>query len=305
MLISARTHLNQEVLAHGGHQDETGMWTVLAGFLSVWLPLLLVSCVAVGYVWLAMRERGRRGWPMSRIFLFLLGSALIMVALGPGLDGYADRDFGGHMAQHLVLAMIAPLALVLAAPVTLLLRQLPHREARRLGRLLHTRPVRVLSHPFVGLMLTSGGLIVLYFTPLYAVSTRNDAVHIAVHFHLVASGLLFAWAIAGPDPAPARASVRLRLVVLGLSIAIHSVVAQLIFAGLLVQVREPIAEMQAAGNLMYFGGDIAELLLAVALLVTWRTTPSPSRPLGRTGTPRASGILVTSTPAPIRAGAAE
>lgn len=35
--------------------------------------------------------------------------------------------------------MIAPLALVLAAPVTLLLRQLPHREARRLGRLLHTR----------------------------------------------------------------------------------------------------------------------------------------------------------------------
>ena len=293
-MISATSGLD---LTHGGHQADSAMWTVLASFLSGWLPLLAVSGVAVVYLRLAVKERGRRGWPMSRVIMFLMGSALLIVALGPGLDDYADVNFGGHMAQHLLLAMIAPLMLVLAAPVTLLLRQLPHRQARRLGRLLHTRTARVLSHPVVGLVLTSGGLIVLYFTPLYTLSARNDVVHVAVHLHLVASGLLFTWAIAGPDPAPDRASVRLRLVVLGVSIAIHSVVAQLIFAGLLVQVREPITEMQAAGSLMYFGGDIAELLLAVALLVTWRPARPASRPTGRTRPPT-GGVLQPTAAAP-------
>lgn len=275
--------------SHANHQHEPEGWSAIAGALTVWLPLLLIGAVAAGYVWLSIREKAGRGWPTSRIALFLVGSLLLLVALGPGLDGYADRDFGGHMAQHLLLSMIAPLALVLAAPVTLLLRQLPHRHARRLGRLLNTPVVHFLSHPVVGLTLTSGGLIVLYFTPLYALSTTNETVHVAVHLHLIASGLLFAWAIAGPDPAPHRASVRFRLVVLGIAIVIHSAVAQLIFAGLFVQVREPIDEMRAAGNLMYFGGDIAELLLALALLLTWRPAPAPAPPgLGSSATSKAT-----------------
>jgi putative membrane protein len=131
----------------------------------------------------------------------------------------------------------------------------------------------VLAHPVPGLVLTSGGLIALYFTPLYQLSTEHEAVHLGVHAHLLASGLLFSWAIAGPDPAAGRASVRVRLVVLGVAIAIHAVVSQLMYAGLLVQIREPAAELQAAGSLMYFGGDIAELLLALAMLVTWRHAP--------------------------------
>jgi putative membrane protein len=35
-------------------------------------------------------------------------------------------------------------------------------------------------------------------------------------------------------------------------------------------VHEPVAQLQAAGDLMYFGGDVAELLLALALLSSWR-----------------------------------
>ena len=262
--------------------------------VGMWAPSVTMSVVALGYVWLATRERERRGWPLSRTLSFLVGSSLIVSALGPEFDGFADRDFGGHMAQHIVLAMVAPLALVLAAPMTLLLRQLPHRHARRLGRLLRSRGVRVLSHPVLGLMLTSGGLIVLYFTQLYSLSTRNDAVHLAVHFHLVASGSLFAWAIAGRDPAAGRVSVPVRLGVLGVSIAVHSAVAQLIYAGLLVQVREPAAEMQAAGSLMYFGGDLAELLLAIALLATWRNAAHAGRPRRSGASPSDGGRQVQS-----------
>jgi putative membrane protein len=251
--------------------------------IAAWSPMALTFGAALGYVWLWSHERDRRGWPVRRALAFLAGCTLLVVALSPVFDRYADADFGGHMAQHLLLAMLAPLLLVLAAPLTLLLRQLPHRQARGLGRLLHRRSVHVLAHPVAALVLASGGLMALYFTPLYEVSTRSDAVHGLVHVYLLASGLLFAWAIAGPDPGPGRPPVLVRLVVLGAAVAVHATVAQLLYAGLLVDVHEPAAEMQAAGSLMYFGGDTAELLLAVALLFTWRPRPVGRLTSGLTG----------------------
>jgi len=166
--------------------------------------------------------------------------------------------------------MVAPLLLVLGMPVTLLLRALPHAAARRLGWLLGTRAVGVLATPLVAFLLSSGGLVVLYFTPLYRWSTESDAVHLLVHVHLVLSGFLFAWVVVGLDPTPHRASIRARLVTLGASIVVHSAVSQLLYAGLWVQVDEPARQLRAAGSLMYFGGDTAELLLALAMLVAGR-----------------------------------
>jgi putative membrane protein len=242
---------------------------------ATWFPVPLLSLavlglVAVGYLVLAARASHRRGWSPWRAASFTAGAALLGSALSPRFDALADADFGVHMAQHLLVAMVAPLALVLGAPVTLLLRALPSARARLLGRVLRTGPMHLLAHPITALLLSSGGLAALYLTPLYAATTTSEPLHALVHVHLVASGYLFAWAIAGPDPSPGRATVRTRLVVLGVAVAVHAVVAQLLYAGLLVQVHEPVAEMQAAGNLMYFGGDVAELLLAVALLLAWK-----------------------------------
>ncbi len=198
------------------------------------------------------------------------GAALLATALSPWLDGYADADFQGHMAQHLLLALLAPLALVLSAPVTLLLRSLPPRSARRVARVLRSRPAHLLANPVTALVLNVGGLVALYFTPLYAATTRHDGLHALVHLHFLAAGYLFAWVIAGPDPAPRRPSARVRVVVLGAVVAAHATIAQLLYAGLLVQVPEPAAQLRAAGDLMYYGGDIGELLLAMALLASWR-----------------------------------
>ncbi len=259
----------------GDHQVDGTAVTLLG-----WLPLVLLAAAGVGYVALSRRLRTTQGWPLWRTGVFLLGLALLGVAFLPAFDDFADRDFAGHAAQHLLLAMLAPLALVLGTPVTLLLRALPHPMARRLGSALHSAPVHQLTRPVVALALSSGGLVALYFTPLYQLSTEHDAVHLAVHGHLVLSGVLFAWVVVGLDPTPRRARVRTRLIVLGISIAVHASVSQLLYAGLLVQVREPVVQMQAAGSLMYFGGDIAELLLAAAMLVTAR--PDPAR-RGRRG----------------------
>jgi putative membrane protein len=253
--------------------------------------MILLGLVWTAYLVLAARARRRQGWQHRRTVAFTVGVLLLGAALSPRFDAFADADFSGHAAQHLLLAMVAPVALVLAAPVTLLLRTLPHPAARRLGWLLRSRPAHLLGNPLVALVLSSGGLVVLYFTPLYELSSEHSAVHLLVHAHLVLSGFLFAWVIAGQDPAPRRARVRTRLVVLGVSIAIHASVSQLLYAGLLVQVHEPVQEMRAAGSLMYFGGDLTELLLALTLLLTSRPDPSPrTRRAGRVPTtPLAQG----------------
>jgi putative membrane protein len=237
-------------------------------------PVLAVTAVWGAYALAAARSRSRQGWPLSGALAFSGGTALVGIALSPGLDRLVDDDFSVHAAQHLILAMVAPLLLVLGSPVTLLLRTLPHPAARRVGALLNTAPAHVLTHPAVALLLSSGGLVVLYLTPVYELSTQHPLVHVLVHAHLLASGFLFASVVVGLDPAPRRVGTRTRLVVLGVSIAIHASVAQLLYAGLLVQVHEPVVQMQAAGSLMYFGGDLAELLLALALLVTARRTGS-------------------------------
>lgn len=234
--------------------------------LLTWAPLVLATGAATAYVLLSARARGRRPWPVARTVAFLAGTALLVLALSPLVDAWADRDFAGHAAQHVLVAMVAPLGLVLGAPVTLLLRALPPTGARRVTRLLHRREVRLLTRPAVALLLSSGGLIALYLTPLYELSTRHDGVHVAVHLHLLLAGLLFTWVIAGPDPAPGRPPVRSRLLVLAAAVAVHATIAQLLHGGFLVAVHEPAAQMRAAGSLMYFGGDLAEVALALATL---------------------------------------
>ena len=258
--------------AGGGHGSSP--WIGAAG------PVLAALAVAA-YLVGAHRERSRRGWGAWRTAAFVAGGSLIALGLSPLVDGSAADDLAWHMVQHLLLSMLGPLGLALGAPVSLLLRVLPHPAARRIGGFLRSRTARVLGHPVVALLLNSGGLVALYFTPLYALTTRHEAVHVLVHAHLVLSGLLFAWVIAGPDPAPHRPSVRARLVTLGVAVAIHASVSQLLYAGLWVRVDAPAAELRAAGSLMYFAGDIAEMLLALALLLTWRTRPPRPSPRGR------------------------
>lgn len=256
--------------------------TLSAVGLDVVVPLILIALVAAIYVMLALRRRREpRGWSGWRTASFLTGITLLVLAVTPHLSPFPEGDFRGHMHQHLLLGMYAPLGLVLGAPVTLILRSLSPAHGRIIGRALRSRPAHVVANPVVALILSVGGLAVLYFTPLYLATTTNEELHLLVHTHFLLAGYLFAWVIAGPDPAPRRPSVPARLVVLGAAIAGHAVISQLMYAGLFVRVPVPPGQLQGAGELMYYGGDIAELLLAVALLLTWRPrrhTPHGSAP---------------------------
>lgn len=50
----------------------------------------------------------------------------------------------------------------------------------------------------------------------------------------------------------------------------HSTLAQMLYADTFVAVQAPIPEIQHGAELMYYGGDITEMLLAFAVVTTWR-----------------------------------
>ncbi|MGV9253865.1 cytochrome c oxidase assembly protein [Streptomyces sp. NPDC003697] len=260
---------------------------------AVLITLLLLGA-ACGYLLLVRRARRRHpGSGRSvRTALFLAGLALLAVALLPPLAPAAHTDFRGHMVQHLLIGMYAPLALVLAAPVTVLLRALPPAGARRVTALLHSPYARVPAHPAVALALSTGGLLPLYFTPLFDAAMEHPAGHWLLHAHFLLSGCLFAYVIAGPDPAPRRPGVRARLVYLGVAVAVHALVSQAMYGGFFIHVHAPADQVRRGAELMYYGGDIAELLLAAALVSTWRPGPrtATARRRGRRNARRASTV---------------
>ncbi|GGW42377.1 membrane protein [Streptomyces lucensis JCM 4490] len=261
----------------------------LPGAASAVPTVLILLGSAAGYLCLVRRARRRnpaQGWSRWRSAAFLGGLALLGTALLPPLAPAAHTDFRGHMAQHMLVGMYAPLGLVLAAPVTLLLRTLPAPRARRVTAVLHSRPVRVLTRPAVALALSTGTLALLYFTPLYDTAMSHAAGHWLMTAHFLASGCLFSHVIAGPDPAPARPGVRTRLVYLGVAVAAHALLAQAVYGGFFVHVHAPVDQVRQGAEIMYYGGDIAELLLAAALVSTWRPDhrPRAARLPGRLGT---------------------
>ncbi|MEV0599906.1 cytochrome c oxidase assembly protein [Streptomyces sp. NPDC050315] len=265
----------------GGHEHHAGGGHSLPGGpLPTLVAVAGLLLLAVAYLLLvrrAARRRPAKGWSPWRTASFLTGCAVVAGALLPPLGTFAHGDFRGHMLQHLLIGMYAPLGLVLGAPITLLLRTLPPRRARRLAGLLHSRPLRPVAHPVTALLLSTGSLALLYGTPLYDATAARPALHWLVHAHFLLSGCLFAWVVAGPDPAPARPGVPARLVLLGVAVALHATFSQLLYGGFLIGVHAPIDQVRGGAELMYYGGDLAELLLAGALVATWRPAPLRAR----------------------------
>lgn len=218
-----------------------------------------------------------RGWPAHRSAAWLLGVLAAALSVAGPLAERAHGDFVAHMVAHLLLGMLAPLLLVWAAPVTLALRALPVRTARRVPRVLGRWPVRVVTEPVVAAALNVGGVWLLYTTPLYAATHTSTPLHVAVHAHVFLAGWAFTIAIVSVDPLPHRRSYVHRAVVLVLATAGHAILAKLVYARPPLGV--PTDQAETAGMLMYYGGDLVEVTLAVLLCARWyrATRPRPAQ----------------------------
>lgn len=235
------------------------------------LELILIGLAALAVLvyasgMLTSRRQGR-AWSTDRLGLWTLGIAAATATVVGPLPEAAQGDFVRHMAAHLSAGMLAPLLLVLAAPVTLALRTLHVTPARRISRLLRSAPVRFIAHPVTAGILSAGGLWLIYLTPIFEMMQAIPVLHVLVQGHLLLSGYIFTAAIIGRDPAPHAPRWVLKAVVLVLAMASHAVLAKHLYAHPPTGV--PIGQAHDGALLMYYGGAAIEVAIVVIFCAQW------------------------------------
>ncbi|MFD6033576.1 cytochrome c oxidase assembly protein [Streptomyces griseoincarnatus] len=265
-------------------------WTPL---LTQWHfdPLFAFGTAAAAMLYLAgvrkLRARGDK-WPVGRTISWLLGLAVTVLATMSGLSVYGKVLFSVHMGQHMILAMTVPILLVLGAPATLALRSLPAAPKgepdgprEMLLKLLHSRYVKVISHPVVASVLFIGSAFVVYYTSLFETLMRSHLGHMFMLVHFLAVGLLFFWVVIGIDPGPRRPPHLGRLFVLVLTMPFHSWFSislmsstALIGEGWWSLLERPWVEnvlddQYNAGAIAWATGDIPVLITTIILSIQW------------------------------------
>jgi cytochrome c oxidase assembly factor CtaG len=271
------------VLAHGGLDlpaPSIESFVLGWGFdATVWLPVIGLALAWRWAVSRVARDHPNNPVPPRRSVYFALGLLTILVALDSGLARYDDTLFSAHMVQHLMLTLVAPPLLALAAPITLLLRVAsPSTRRSLLLPVLHSRAVKVLAFPPVAWILFAAVMWGSHFSPLFDAALEDGLVHRLEHALYLGSALLFWWPVVGADPAPWRMSWPARLLYAGLQLPQNTFLALAIYSSssplyhhyatlTLPWLPDALADQQVAGGIMWLGGDmlfLTSLLLGVA-----------------------------------------
>jgi len=270
--------------AHGpdpGPPDPALLLTGWSFHVEVWLPVIVA---AWGYRALARRvDAAHPGNPVPRFrwWSWLAGLAALVVALASPIERYDTVLFSAHMVQHLLLSLVAAPLLVLAAPVTLLLRAATPRARRRLILpVLHSRATRVLSYPVV-----TWGLFALvmwgsHFSPLFDAALEDPLVHLLEHALYLVTAMLFWYPVVGADPGPYRLPHAARAGYLGLGMPFGSFLGLAILSASGVLYPHyasiarswgptPLEDQVLAGGIMWVWGDLAFLVALVLTVASW------------------------------------
>jgi putative membrane protein len=192
-------------------------------------PAVLVSVAVYAWVygvrWRRIRgTHGARGAGFGRLALWLSGLTLVLVALVTPLDRISEQLASAHMLQHLILADLVPITLILAFTKVLLrpvTRQV-HAIERRAGWL---------AHPAVGVIGYVGFMWFWHVPVFYDAALRHAGVHVLEHLTFAASGSLYWWHLISPirsrfrlggmSPVAYMASTKLLVGALGVFLAFY------------------------------------------------------------------------------------
>ncbi|MFJ4788382.1 cytochrome c oxidase assembly protein [Streptomyces sp. NPDC088794] len=278
-------------MGHSGHGMTMDLPPFTLGRGLAWSadPFFLVACLAgLGlYAWGVVRLH-RRGdaWPVGRTISYVIGVLTIMLVMCTGLNDYGMVMFSVHMVQHMIISMLSPILILLGAPVTLALRALPTTGKGRKGprelllMLLHSRYMRIITHPAFTIPLFIASLYALYFTPLFDFLMGSKTGHIAMMVHFLAVGIVFFWPIIGVDPGPQRPGYLMRMLELFAGMPFHA-----FFGIALMMASEPmvstfknpsaslgidaLSDQTAAGGIAWAFSEVPSVLVLLALLFQW------------------------------------
>lgn len=257
-----------------------------------WYPdaafLLISALLAGGYAWGVWRchQRGIR-WPWGRTVAWGIGVALLVWATSFGISGYAQVSVEWHMMQHMLVAMLVPIMLVLGMPATLALRAFrpapgPDKGPREwLLWGLHSPVSSFVTHPLYVLIIGTVGLFGLYFTPLFGFAMGSHIGHVLMGLHFLLAGFLFYWVVLGLDPAPRTVPPWARLILLLVFVSLHAFFAVAIMMSEqplgtewfgLVQppwIADTLQDTVNAGGVAWGIGELPALIVMIVVAVQW------------------------------------
>ncbi|CAL9381620.1 MULTISPECIES: cytochrome c oxidase assembly protein [Streptomyces] len=276
---------------HSGHGMTMDLPPFTLGRGLAWSadPFFLVACLLglALYGWAVVRlvRRGDK-WPVGRTAAFVAGVLSVALMMCTKLNDYGMVMFSVHMVQHMVISMVSPILLLLGAPITLALRALPPAGRGRKGprelllMLLHSRYMRIITHPAFTIPLFIASLYALYFTPLFDTLMGSQAGHIGMMVHFLAVGLVFFWPIMGVDPGPHRPGYLMRMLELFAGMPFHAFfgIALMMASSPMVETfKNPpaslgidaLSDQNAAGGIAWAFSEVPSVLVLLALLFQW------------------------------------
>ncbi|HTI85319.1 MAG TPA: cytochrome c oxidase assembly protein [Alphaproteobacteria bacterium] len=281
----------------------------VAGSGSTWEPGIVVP-IAVALLlygagsWALLRRRGFNAVAGARAAAFVLALASIAVAFLSPLDSLADDLFSAHMAQHLVLILVAPPLLVLCRPTAVLLWGLPVRVRRGLLRSWRRGSLGLITaaarNP-IGAWIAFVTAFVFWHLPgPYRWAVESPAVHALEHLTFVATSLAY-WATV-LEAEPRRLSYGATLVFVvtaavlsGLPGALMLLAPRAIYAvhatGAARWGLTPLEDQQLAGVLMWV--PMGFVYVGVAAWVFWRWLDEAERRARRRDVARRRAFATT------------
>ena len=260
------------------------------------VPLGL-TVAAGGLYGIALRRSVRldrtRLW---RAGAFYAGLAVILVALEPPVDTYADTLFSMHMVQHVLLLTVAPPLLVTGRPWLRVWRPLPlgfrRRAARSAARAGRSRPFGFLWRPVVSWTILNATLVAWHIPVLYDAAVRNEGIHALEHLSFLGAAIVFWGQVLGAPPLRARLNDLQRAAFVWLAMIPGWILAiVLAFASRPLYPAydhlagrawhlDALGDQAIAAGVMWVPGSIAYVITIVVLVYRWLehdgSTPEPA-----------------------------
>ncbi|PNI07490.1 copper resistance protein CopD [Arthrobacter sp. AFG7.2] len=252
----------------------------------IWIAVALFGLVSYFLGVARVRQRGDK-WQWFRSVNWVIGLLVLTYITSGPPSVYGRVLFSAHMVDHMALTMVAPIFLVLGAPVTLALRALPARgDGSRGARewllvFIHSKFSQLVTHPLFAAANFAGSIVLFYYSDLFGFAMREHVGHELMILHFLLTGYIFVLTMIGTDPLPRRAPYPMRLLLLLATMGFHAFFGVAIMGGTNLLAADyfgnlgrewgpsALVDQQTGGAVAWGIGEVPTLLVAIGVAIMW------------------------------------
>jgi putative membrane protein len=244
-----------------------GLWAYTRGVRAIWFR--------------AGRNRGIRYWQVAA---GIGGFLVLAIALISPLDPLGSALFSAHMAQHMLLVVVAAPLLILGNVTLPVIWSLPGNWRRKTSGFWHragwVTPIwSTVARPLPVLIIHGLVLWAWHVPALYNAAIRSELVHVLEHSTLFGTALLFWWLVIQRGRQAGLNYGMGLLMVFGMVIQKTALGALITFSPSLLYTEHatttadwgltPVEDQQLAGAIMMGPGGFVYLIAGVTIFAWW------------------------------------